>query len=101
MSDSSMALNPVMDDPSKPMPSSSAAAISLGVTAKLLRWPSMSVNQRRTNSIPSFSIRPSTRLRESSLDVALFRVSTCAMKSSLETRKASGADEAPEAPLPH
>jgi hypothetical protein len=40
-------------------------------------------------------------LRESSLDVALLRVSTCAMKSSLETRKASGADEAPEAPLPH
>jgi len=90
-----------MDEPSKPIPSSSAASISLGVTAKLFRWPSMSVNQRRTNSIPSFSIRPYTRLRESSLDVALLRVSTCAMKSSLETRKAPGADEAPEAPLPH
>jgi hypothetical protein len=39
-------------------------------------------------------------LRDSSLEVALFRVSTCAMKSSLETRKAPGADDAPEASLP-
>ena len=60
----------------------------------------MSVNQRRTNSIPSFSIRARTCLRESSLDVALFRVSTCAMNSSLEMQKAPGADNAPEAPLP-
>jgi hypothetical protein len=82
MSDSSIALNPVIDDPSNPIPSSSASSTSLGVTAKLFRWPSMSVNQRRTNSTPSSLMRRSTRLRDSSLDVALFRVSTCAMKSS-------------------
>jgi hypothetical protein len=100
MSDSSIALKPVIDDPSKPMPSSSASSISLGVTAKLLRCPSMSENQSRTNSTPSSSIRARTRLRVSSLDVALFFVSTCAMNSSLEMRKASGASNAPEAPLP-
>ena len=48
MSDSSIALKPVMDDPSKPIPSSSAPSSSPGVIAKLFRWPSMSVNQRRT-----------------------------------------------------
>src|SRR5512141_258977 len=87
MSDSSIALKPVIDEPSKPMPSSSASSISLGVTAKLLRWPSMSVNQSRTNSTPSCSIRASACFRESSLDVALFRVSTCAMNSSSKRKK--------------
>ena len=53
MSDSSIALKPVIDEPSKPIPSSSAASISLGVTAKLFRCPSMSVNQSSRNSIPS------------------------------------------------
>ena len=37
MSDSSIALNPVIDEPSKPIPSFSAPSISLGVTAKLFR----------------------------------------------------------------
>src|SRR5690242_2820597 len=92
MSDSSIALKPVMDDPSKPIPSSSAPSISLGVTAKLLRWPSMSEDHSRTNSTPSCSIRSRTRLRVSSLDVALFFVSTCAMNSSLECEK-------PQAPV--
>src|SRR4051794_29056717 len=87
MSDSSIALNPVIDEPSKPMPSSSASTISLGVTAKLFRCPSMSENQSRTNSTPSCSIRARTSLRVSSLDVALFFVSTCAMNSSLKCEK--------------
>ena len=56
MSDSSIALKPVIDEPSKPMPSSSAPSISDGVIAKLFRCPSMSVNQKRTYSTPSFSI---------------------------------------------
>src|SRR3954470_1609692 len=47
----------------------------------------MSENQRRTNSTPSCSIRARTLLRVSSLDVALFFVSTCAMTSSLEMQK--------------
>ena len=37
MSDSSIALKPVIDEPSKPIPSSSAPSISEGVTANDLR----------------------------------------------------------------
>ena len=44
MSDSSIALKPVTDEPSKPMPSSSAPSTSSSVIAKLFRCPSMSVN---------------------------------------------------------
>src|SRR2546430_4976537 len=87
MSDSSIALKPVIDDPSKPMPSSSAPSASLGVIAKLLRCPSMSVNHRRTNSTPSCSSRLSTSLRDCSLDVARFFASTCAIVSSSENTK--------------
>src|SRR6266545_2696477 len=47
----------------------------------------MSENQRRTNSTPSFSTLPRTCLRESSLDVALFLVSTCAMNPPLKCEK--------------
>ena len=76
MSDSSIALKPLIDEPSKPIPSSSASASSLGVIAKLFRWPSMSVNQRRTKSTPSSATRWSTALRASSVDVALFLLLT-------------------------
>ena len=100
MSDSSIALNPVIDEPSKPMPSSSAAGISLGVTAKLLRCPSRSVNQRSRNSTPSAFIFSSASLRASSLDVARFFDSTCCAmrKCLLKCKKPRAA--APEAPLP-
>ena len=81
MSDSSIALKPVIDEPSKPMPSSSAPSISLGVTAKLFRCPSMSVNQSSTNSTPSSSIRFSTSLRAFGSLVARFGVSTCVTES--------------------
>ena len=37
MSDSSIALNPVIDEPSNPIPSFSASSISAGVIAKLFR----------------------------------------------------------------
>src|SRR4051794_3813456 len=50
MSDSSIRLKPVIDEPSKPIPSSSAPAISSRPTANDFSWPKMSVNQRRTNS---------------------------------------------------
>ena len=82
MSDSSIALKPVIEEPSNPIPSSSAPAISLGVTANDFRCPSMSVNQRRTNSTPSSPIRFTTSRRDSSLDVARFLLSTCAMEIS-------------------
>src|SRR6478735_2298766 len=79
MSDSSIALKPVIDEPSKPMPSSSAPSSSLVVIEKLLRWPSRSVNQRSTSSMPRFSTSFSTLLRASGSDVARFLLSTCAM----------------------
>jgi hypothetical protein len=80
MSDSSIALKPVIEEPSKPIPSSSAPAISSGVIANDFRCPSRSVNQRSRNSTPSVLIFSSASLRASSLDVALFFDSTCAMR---------------------
>ncbi len=75
MSDSSMALKPVIEEPSKPMPSSSALSISAGVIAKLFRCPSRSVNHRRMKSTPSSLMRSSTRPRSAGSLVALSRVS--------------------------
>ena len=54
MSDSSMRLKPVIEEPSKPMPSSKAPASSSRPTAKDFSWPRMSVNQKRMNS--TFSV---------------------------------------------
>src|SRR6187431_3670540 len=70
MSDSSIALKPVIDDPSKPMPSTSAPSISAGVTANDLRCPSRSVNQNRTCSTCSSRIFLRTARRDATLDVA-------------------------------
>ena len=70
MSDSSIALKPVIDEPSKPIPSFSASSISDGVIANDLRCPSRSVNQKRTCSTPSSLIRLSTARRAVTLDVA-------------------------------
>jgi hypothetical protein len=60
MSDSSIALKPVIDEPSKPMPSSSAPSSSSRPTEKLFSCPMMSVNQNRMNSTPSSWTRLST-----------------------------------------
>src|SRR5919106_2834023 len=60
MSDSSIRLKPVIDEPSKPMPSSSASASSSRPTANDFSWPKMSVNQKRMNSTFSSSTRAST-----------------------------------------
>src|SRR5215475_16201962 len=83
MSDSSIALNPVIEEPSKPMPSSSAPSSSDGVIAKLLRWPSMSVNQKRTYSTPSFFASSSTAFRAFGSDVARSLLSIIAIGSLL------------------
>src|SRR5947208_16034066 len=48
MSDSSIGLKPVIDDPSKPIPPSNASSSSAALIEKLFSWPSRSVNQRRT-----------------------------------------------------
>ena len=76
MSDSSIALKPVIEEPSKPIPSSSAPSISSGVIANDFRCPSRSLNQRSIDSMPSVLQRASTSRRASSLDVALFLDST-------------------------
>ena len=47
MSDSSIGLKPVIDEPSKPIPPSNASSSSEELIEKLLSWPSTSVNQRR------------------------------------------------------
>ena len=48
MSDSSIGLKPVIEEPSKPMPPSKASSSSAALIEKLLSWPRTSVNQRRT-----------------------------------------------------
>src|SRR3954451_20659762 len=58
MSDSSIRLKPVIEEPSKPIPSVNAPSSSSIPTAKLFSWPRMSVNQRRTKEMPSLSARP-------------------------------------------
>ena len=49
MSDSSIALKPVIEDPSKPMPPSNASSSSVTLIENALSCPRMSVNQSRMN----------------------------------------------------
>src|SRR5262245_31096498 len=62
MSDSSIALKPVIEDPSKPIPPSKASSSSCALMEKLFSWPRMSVNRRRTKRMS----RSSTIARTSS-----------------------------------
>ena len=48
MSDSSIGLKPVIEEPSKPMPPSKASSSSEELIEKLFSWPRTSVNQSRT-----------------------------------------------------
>jgi hypothetical protein len=47
MSDSSIALKPVIDEPSKPIPPSKASSRSSELIENDFSWPRMSVNQSR------------------------------------------------------
>src|SRR5690242_14485984 len=47
MSDSSIALKPVIEEPSKPIPASNASSSSATLIENDLSWPRMSVNQKR------------------------------------------------------
>ena len=47
MSDSSIGLKPVIEEPSKPIPPSNASSSSDELIEKLFSWPRTSVNQRR------------------------------------------------------
>ena len=60
MSDSSIALNPVIDEPSKPMPPSKASSSSCALIEKLFSWPRMSVNQSRTKRMSRSSTKALT-----------------------------------------
>src|SRR4051794_9439498 len=55
MSDSSIALKPVIEEPSKPIPCSSPVSSSSLPTEKLFSCPWISVNQKRMKSTSSFS----------------------------------------------
>ena len=47
MSDSSIALKPVIEEPSKPIPASNASSSSAALIENDFSWPRMSVNQKR------------------------------------------------------
>ncbi len=51
MSDSSIALKPVIDEPSKPIPDSNASSSSSTLIENDFSWPRMSVNQKRMKRI--------------------------------------------------
>ena len=52
MSDSSIALKPVIEDPSKPIPPSKASSSCSEWIENDFSWPRMSVNQRRMKRMP-------------------------------------------------
>ena len=47
MSDSSIGLKPVIEEPSKPIPPSNASASSVALIENAFSWPRMSVNHSR------------------------------------------------------
>ena len=67
MSDSSIALKPVIEEPSKPIPPSKASSSSAALIENDLSWPRMSVNQRRMKRIPRSSASALTSSRRAGL----------------------------------
>jgi hypothetical protein len=71
MSDSSMGLKPVIEEPSKPMPPSNASSSSAALIEKLFSWPSTSVNQslmnRTSRSLTTFMTSSGDSVRTASL----------------------------------
>ena len=60
MSDSSIALKPVIEEPSKPIPPSNASSSSSALIENDFSWPRMSVNQSRMKRMPRSSTRALT-----------------------------------------
>ena len=81
MSDSSIALKPVTDDPSKPIPWSSADASSSRVIAKLFSRPTRSVNHSRTNLISASPTSRSTRCRASATPAVVVSIVSIVLPS--------------------
>ena len=81
MSDSSIALKPVTDEPSKPIPWSSADASSSRVIAKLLSLPTTSVNHSRTNLISASPTSRSTCWRSSATPAVVVSIVSIVLPS--------------------
>src|SRR3954453_20271444 len=70
MSDSSIALKPVIEDPSNPIPPSNASSRSAALIENDFSWPRTSVNHRRMKRMPRSSTAALT--------------SSCVMRRSVE-----------------
>ena len=72
MSDSSIALKPVIEEPSKPIPPSNASSSSAALIENDFSCPRMSVNHRRMKRIPrsSASALTSSGVRGESIGAA-------------------------------
>ncbi len=75
MSDSSIALKPVTDEPSKPIPCMTASSSSRWVMAKLFSRPTRSVNHSWTKVMSSSFTRLITSARRSSAAVGIVSIS--------------------------
>ena len=62
MSDSSIGLKPLIEEPSKPIPPSKASSSSEALIEKLFSCPRRSVNQRRTKRTSFSSAKASASL---------------------------------------
>ena len=74
MSDSSIALKPVIDEPSKPIPDSNASSSSSTLIENDFSWPRMSVNQKRMKRISrsaTIALTSSAVFGESGIGVTL------------------------------
>ena len=88
MSDSSIALNPVTDEPSKPIPCMTASSSSRWVMAKLFRRPTTSVNHSWMKVMSSSFTRRITSARRSSAAVGIVSISLLSLV--LGMKKAPG-----------
>ena len=88
MSDSSIALNPVTDEPSNPIPCMTASSSSRWVMAKLFSRPTTSVNHSWMKVMSSSFTRRITSARRSSAAVGIVSISLLSLV--LGMKKAPG-----------
>src|SRR5689334_20095041 len=81
MSDSSIGLKPVIEDPSNPIPPSNASASSVALIENALSWPRMSVNHRRMKRMSRSETSEITSSAVSWRDVIVIRRRTLLAKS--------------------
>src|SRR5437763_1894131 len=73
MSDSSIGLKPVIEEPSNPIPPTNASLSSVALIENALSWPSMSVNHRRIKRMSRSSTSAATSSAVSGVSVAVMR----------------------------